>query len=258
MSAAPETPVPPARSRFTVPEVPAPDTPEGRVVAVSLIVGAVFVLLLVGVTTPLADQAGAWVPLVLILATVLSLALSTRLLTDRSNVRMVELELARSASVHTATGQIPDAQSPIGGVLREYVHTADEMRRHWRTDAYAAGPAMWGAVLALLAAIFWGLSFSTASPFVNYIAAWVELPALVFLIFSVAVIATGIGQARPVPGFETLTPHRWRGFSERTPALDAAVAGLPWLEEYARSLRGPPAPTPARPAPWVEPAAGSN
>jgi hypothetical protein len=165
---------------------------------------------------------------------------------------MVELELARTVSVHTASGQLPDAGSALGGVLQEYARTADDMRRHWRTDAYAAGPAMWGASLALLAAIFWGLSFSTGTVWVSYLAVVVELPVLMLLIFSVAVIATGVGQAKPVPVFEVLTPSRWRTFDARTPAIDEALAGMPWLAEIARNLRGDTDTSTASPAPWAE------
>lgn len=206
--------------------------------AVSLIVGTFFVLLLVAENTPLVGQSAAWIPLVLILSAILSLTLSSRLLADRSNVRMVELELARSVSVHSATGQAPEADSHLGSVLQEYVRAADEMRRHWRTDAYAAGPAMWGASLALFAAILWGLSFSTGVVWINYLAIVVELPVVMMLFFSLTVLATGVGQDRTVPGFEALTPRRWRTFNDHTPAVDQAISEIPWLEEFARGLRG--------------------
>jgi len=222
------------------------------VLAVSLMAGTVFALLLVAVNTSMVNWSAAWIPLVLILAALLSLTLSSRLLTDRSNVRLVELELARTVSVHSAAGQLPEAGTPLGGVLREYVRTADEMRRHWRTDAYAAGPAMWGAALALLAAIFWGLSFSTGTVWVGYLSIVVELPALTLLFFSVATIATAAGQTRAVSVFAVLTPRRWRTFDDRTPAVDEALAGIPWLAEYARSLQTA-ADTPSKTsAPWAE------
>jgi hypothetical protein len=227
----------PITRMIKVPTPPAPDTPEGRVLIASLLVGTFFLLLLVSVNTALADQAAVWVPLVLILGTILSLTLGSRLMADRANVRIVELELARTVSVHNTAGQLPDPDSPLGGVLREYVHTADDLRRHWRTDAYAAGPAMWGALLALFSAVLWGLSFSTGTVWVAYVAIVVELPTLMILIFSVTVLAMGIGQARPVDGFAALTPRRWTGFQEYTPALETAIAGLPWLADYARELR---------------------
>ena len=239
----------PITRTIRVPTPPAPDTPEGRVLIVTLLVGTFFLLLLVSVNTALVVQAAAWVPLVLILATILSLTLGSRLLSDRSNVRILELELARTVSVHNTAGQLPDPDSPLGGVLREYVHSADDMRRHWRTDAYAAGPAMWGALLALFAAILWGLSFSTGTVWVGYVAIVVELPTLMFLIFSVTVLALGIGQSRAVDGFAALTPRRWGGFHEYNPALETAIAGLPWLAEYARSLREETRRAPATPQP---------
>ncbi len=236
--------------RISFPEVPAPDTREGRALIVSMFTGVAFLLLLVAVNTPLADRAASWVPLVLILATVLSLALSSRLLTDRSNVRTIELELARTVSVHSAAGQLPDPAVPLGKVLREYVRTADEMRRHWRTDAYAAGPAMVGAFLALGSAIFWGLGFSTGTIWLGYLAVVVELPALTCLTFSVSVLALGIGQERAVSAFAALTPRRWRSFSERNPALDEAVAGIPWLDAFARELREGTSLPASKPGPW--------
>jgi hypothetical protein len=238
--------------RTRIPDIPAPDTREGRALAVPVMLGATFVLLLVSVNTPLVNWAWAWIPLVLVLAAVLSLTLSSRLLTDRSSVALVELELGRTVSVHSASGQLPDAGSPLGGVLQEYVRTSDTMRRHWRTDVYAAGAAMWGGVLALLAALFWGLSFSTGVVWVGYLAIVVELPVMLFLIFSVTVIATGVGQAKAAPGFELLTPVRWRGYHRRPQAIDDAIAGLPWLAEFARTLEEDVSEAKGSTAPWSE------
>lgn len=231
------TGTPPSRTRsIHLPAPPSPDTPAGRILIIGLLAGTVYALLLVGVNTSLADEAAIWVPLVLILGTLVSFFLGTMLGADRGRAQLLELELARTIAVHSGAGQLPEADSPLGKVLRGFVLASDEERRHTRVHAYAAGPAAWGAGSALAAAIVWGLSFSTSSPWVGYVAIVVELPALVLLSVSVAILASAIGWDREVPGFESLTPRRWRRYLERDETARQALAELPWLSAFARNL----------------------
>ena len=208
-------------------------------------------MLLVAANTPLSNFDGVWVPLVLVLATIVSFNLGARLDADHARVRLLELELARTVAVHSGSGQLPDPEDPLGRVLAEYASTAEAMRRRGRTHAYAAGPAIWGAGCALAAAVLWGLSLTTSAVWVNYLAIVVELPAFVLLFYAIGVLALNIGGTREAAGFAALTPRRWRRYEERSTALDGAIAMLPWL----RPKEEPPVKT-AAPSPpakvWSE------
>lgn len=235
-----------------LPSVPPPDTQEGRAIALALFVGVVYVLLLVGVNTPLADSDFVWLPLVLVLATIVCFSLAMILGADFGRIRHLELELARTVSVHSGTGQLPEPNTPLGKVLLEYSRTTEEMRRTARVHAYAAGPAFWGGFFTLGAALLWGLSFSTTTIWLNYLAVVVELPAIVLLFFSITVLVNRVGFARAMPGFESITPRHWRHFDRRSAAIDEAVAALPWLAPEPSELPAPAAPAPG---PWAEEAA---
>ncbi len=223
--------------------------------AVALIVGVVYVLLLVGINTPLADLDWLWVPLVLLLGTIISFNIGSRLGTDEGHTRLVELELARTVAVHSGSGQAPEQNSPLGRVLQEYVRAADESRRRSRVHVYAAGPAMWGGALALGAAVLWGLSWTTGTDWLNYLAIFIEWPAIVLLFYAVTVLAFRIGWEREVTHFAALTPRHWRRHNEHRAAIDEAIASLPWLSDAVepspvRSPSGSSAKAPA--GPWTE------
>lgn len=221
-----------------MPTVPAPDTPGGLALVAAIIVATVYVLLLVAENVALANQSAVFIPLLLILATIVVFSIAATLGADYARVRQFELELARTISVHTAAGQMPEVGTPVGEVLKEYVRTAGELRRYSRVHAYAAGAAFYGAVLALGAAVFWGISFTTGALWLTYLAVLVELPAFVLLVFAMTVLATSVGYLSDVPGFEALTPRHWRHFSEPNPGLDAALKSLPWLDVFAHYSDG--------------------
>lgn len=243
-----------------MPPVPPPDSPAGRVLAGSLIVGIVYVLLLVADDVALANQSVWFIPLPLILATIVTFSVASMLGSDYARVRLFELELARTVAVHSGVGQAPTSDSPMGDVLKEYVRTADALRRQSRVHAYAAGPALYGAVVTLGAAIFWGVSLVTGTTWLTYLAILVELPAFMLLVFAVTVLGTSVGSRADVPGFDVLTPHRWRHYREPNPGLDGALKGLPWLEEFAQSTystRRIGKPPMAAPPPVAEPSRAS-
>ncbi len=246
---APNPPLEPSPlSRWRLPEVPSPDTSEGRLVMLGVVVATVYVLLLLADNTALADQAGAFVPLLLILGTIFAFSIGSLLAADEARVRHFELELARTVAVHSGAGQHPEANTPLGRVLVEYLRSAEQMRQHSRIHAYAAGPALYGAGAALGAAFFWGLGLATGTIWLGYLAVLVELPAVVLLAFSAAVLANGSKRIRPTAGFELMTPHRWRRYEVRSPTLDEALATLPWLKEAGETMeRSAPVPVPAAP-----------
>ena len=247
-------PAPPLFSRRAqLPTVPPPDSTEGRALVIGLLAGVFYVMLLVGANTPLTNFDWVWIPLVLILATVVSFNLGARLDADHARVRLLELELARTVAVHSGAGQLPEADAPLGRVMTEYARTAEAMRRRARAHAYAAGPAIWGAGLALAAALLWGLSFTTTTVWVNYVAVVVELPAFVLLFYSVGVLALNVGGQREAAGFAALTPRRWRRYEERNAVLDATIATLPWLAHEPPAPAKVSDPAPSAPAKiWSE------
>jgi hypothetical protein len=233
---------PSGRTRLqSIPPVPPPDSPGGQVLIASLVVGIVYVLLLVADNVPLANQAVWFIPLPLILGSIVTFSIASMLGSDYARVRQFELELARTVAVHSGAGQPPTADSPIGGVLKEYVRTADELRRQSRVHAYAAGASLYGALLALGAALLWGISLATGVVSLTYLAILVELPTFMLLVFGVTVLGTSVGSRTEVPGFDALTPVRWRHYKEPNPALDSALRELPWLSEFAQDTyaRGP-------------------
>jgi hypothetical protein len=225
--------------RWKLPEVPSPDTSEGRLVILGVLVAAVYVLLLLADNTALADQAGAFVPLLLVLGTVIMFSIGGMLGADEARQRHFELELARTVAVHSGAGQLPEPDTPLGRVLVEYLRSAEETREHGRIHAYAAGPALYGAAAALGAAIFWGIGLATGTIWLGYLAVVVELPAMVLLAFSVAMLANGSRRVRTTAGFTVLTPHRWRQHETRSSALDEALTTLPWLKEAAETMVAP-------------------
>jgi hypothetical protein len=224
-----------ARARLSrIPSAPAPDTPAGRVLIACLVVGTIYVLLLIADNVSLANLSFWFVPLVLLLATIVTFSVASMLGSDYARVRLFELELARTVAVHNVAGQLPTPDTAIGEVLKEYVRTADHLRRQSRVHAYAAGASVFGAVFALGAAVFWGFSLATGTIWLTYLAVLVELPTFILLVFAVTVLGTSIGALVEVPGFDLLTPARWRHYRDPNPALDAALSGLPWLSEFAQ------------------------
>ncbi len=225
-------PAPPLFSRrVKIPTVPPPDSTEGRALILGLLAAILYVSLLVAANTPLTNFDWTWVPLVLILATILTFNLGARLDSDHARANLLELELARTIAVHRGSGQLPEAESPLGRVLSEYARTAEATRRRARVHAYAAGPAVWGAGCALAAAFFWGLSYTTSTVGLNYLAIVIELPAFVLLFYAIGILALNVGGRRSVVGFAALTPRRWRRYDERSASLEAAFATLPWLAD---------------------------
>jgi len=222
--------------------------------AYALIAGTVYTLLLVADSVSLANLSASFIQLPLILATIATFAIGAMLAADFARIRQFELELARTVSVHSGADQMPEPDSPLGNVLKEYARTSAELRRHARAHAYAAGPAVWGALLTLAATICWVLSIGSGSIWMTYLALLIELPALTLLVFSMSVLGTAIGLSRGVVGFDALTPRRWRRYSERIPAVDDAIRTCSWLDEFVRDLREtePPSPVYTPPGVWVE------
>jgi hypothetical protein len=221
----------------TVPPLPPPDTPEGRVLIFALLAGTGYTLLLVADAASLADQVAAFITLPLILGTIATFATGGLLSAEYGRIRTVELELAKATAQPYGAGRTPTADSRLGSVWREYLRTADQMRRSARSLAYAAGPLLWGTLLALGSAISWGFDVGSGAIWPTYLALIGEIPALTFLTLGVAILATGVGSSRGFAVLGVLTPQRWKRWSDRVAAVDEAVQSIPWLEVFAQTLR---------------------
>lgn len=247
-------PTPPAVPRSTrqIPPVPAPDTSEGRVLVYALLVAIVYVLILIADATTLADQAAEFIELPLILGVIISFAVGISLTSQYARIRLTELELARTVSVHEGPDQMPSADSPLGKVMKEYVRTTAEFRRRARSHAYAAGPVVWGSLFALSSVVIWGIGMATGTNWPIYLALVLELPALVLLTIGVVILGTTVGVRQKVDGFDMLTPRRWRRFDQRNPTVDEVLQGCEWLGELYRKSATAPGPLPSADAPWSE------
>jgi hypothetical protein len=216
---------------------PPPDSPEGRTLIFGIVVGAAYVLLLVGAASGTVGLSLYFVPLVLILGTLVSLAVGLLLDADFARIRLTELELARMITARGKREEVPEVGSPTGDVMEEYARTAIEFRRHARSHAYASGPVVAGTLLALGAALLWGVGWITAATWVIELGLVVELPAVILLVVGVAVLGAAIGSSRAVTGFDALTISRWCRYEDRTPAVDAAVSTILWLDEYVQAAQ---------------------
>lgn len=209
---------------------------------VGVIVGIAYAILLVAEATTLANQSAAFVPLLLVLGMIGAFSMGVLLATEYGQLRLLELEMAGAISAHDNPEDLPTPNSVVGVVLKEYVRASVEFRRSARCHAYAAGPLVWGALASLAAAVFWGLGFATGTTWPTYLALILVLPALVLLSGGVAILGTGVGRENSVPGFEFLSPQRWRRYGNRPAAIQTMLRECPWLEEFARAqeVRLPP------------------
>jgi hypothetical protein len=200
----------------------------------ALIVATGYLLLLVAESTTLANASGEFIALPLILGTIAIFSLAGRIALDDGRTRVAELELARTVAVHETSEQMPNPDSPLGGVLKEYLRTTTDARRVARSHAYAAGPVLWGTLLALAATVSWGIGLGTGGSWLAYLAIVLEWPALVLLTLGVAILGSAVGVRTKVDGFEWITPRRWRRYEERPVAVDDSIRACSWLEEFGR------------------------
>jgi len=237
-----------------IPSPPAPDTREGRALVYGLVVGLSFTLLLLAEATPLANVAGQFIAIPLILGVIAAFGVGSLLASEGGRIRLAQLELARTVSVHDGSDEMPTPDSPLGTVLRQYVLTIGDFRRSARSHAYAAGPIVWGTVLAFAAAVLWGLGLGTGTLWLVQLGLVAEIPALTLLTVGFSILGTGVGIERSVAGFAALTPRRWRHFQVRNPPLEGVILGCSWLREVNDGMEGATsAPFPSTPEAGVSP-----
>ncbi|HEY1198221.1 MAG TPA: hypothetical protein VGG32_05795 [Thermoplasmata archaeon] len=214
--------------------LPPPDSPGGLVVLAAIILGAAYVLLLVGAYSSLSAEAGWVVPLNLVLGVVVSFFLVSLIGSDRARATQFELEFARTVEAHLAAGETLVEASPLGGILSEYARAADEQRRLAREHVYAAGPALYSTLLALAATLLIGLAYATGSPSALIgLGLLAELGAFVLLALSAGALALSIGRESEVPGFDAIVLRRWSRVADPSFPFTHALTEVPWVATAA-------------------------
>ena len=66
---------------------------------------------------------------------------------------------------------------------------------------------------------------------------FVELFGFFLLFIGAGAILLTVGYSGPVDGYDRFAAHRWRRNAGRLPAVEEALAGVPWLPEFHRGVR---------------------
>jgi hypothetical protein len=215
--------------------LPPPESPAGLAVLGAVILGAVYVLLFVGAYSSLEAQASWAVPLNLLLAVIASFFLISMIGSDRARATDFELEFARTVQAHLAAEETIVEASPLGGILSEYARAADEQRRSAREHAYAAGPAVYSAVLALFSTLLFGLAYISGTPAgLILVGLLAELGAFVLLALAAGMLVLSAGRSAEVPELEPLVLRRWSNIARPSFPFTHSLSDVPWA---ARKLR---------------------
>lgn len=227
--------------------LPPPDSPAGLTVLSAIILGAAYVLVLVGAYSALSAEALWVVSLNLVLAVFVSLILVSMTASDRARAAAFELDFARTVEAHLAAGEALVEASPLGGILQEFARAADEQRRAAREHVYAASPAVYSSALAVLATLMVGLAYATGGdPDLIGLAMVVELFAFVLLVLTAGALALSVGRYSEVSAFGAIVLRRWLDVARPSFPFRHALAEVPW----ATTTSG----TSSTPTPWREPA----
>jgi len=206
-------------------------------VAIALLFGIVYLLLLVAVN-PAMDAIAWWITSITLIAGVVgTLGLASMIGTDISTYQRLDLDLARTVIAHTSTNTAPAPDTPMAGVWRAYVTVADESRRVARVHAYAFGPFLWGTLAALAAALLVGLGTVTTTTNLVNLGLLLEFVGFLLLLIGAAAILLTVGYSDTVDGFDGWASRRWRRNAARLPAVEEAISSVPWLPEFHRGVR---------------------
>ncbi|MGP8159277.1 MAG: hypothetical protein ACLPWO_06710 [Thermoplasmata archaeon] len=221
--------------------LPPPDSPGGLAVLFAIILGASYILLLVGAYSALSAQAGWFVPLNLVLAVVVSFFLVSMIGSDRARATEFELEFARTVEAHRSAGETLVEASPLGGILSEYARAADEQRRSIREHVYAAGPALYATAFALFATLVVGLASVGGGPSqLLGLGVLAELGAFVLLGLSAGSLALSVGRYGEVRGFDAIVLRRWSRVANPSFPFRHSLTEVPWVVPAPRLDVSPP------------------
>jgi hypothetical protein len=217
--------------------LPPPDTPGGLAIAGAFSLVLVYAILLVGVYPSMV----AWAPwiatLSLLVGVVAVFGLATMLGNDISSFQRLDLDLAETI-LAAPSGGPPQPEAPLAGVWRAYVTTSEESRRVARVHAYAFGPFLVGTILSVASILLVGLGTTVTTTNVVALGLVVEAFAWLFLFAGAGALVLTVGYGAPVPGFDFFAAKRWRRNAARHPAVDEALASVPWLREFHRGTEG--------------------
>jgi len=225
--------------------LPPPDSPGGLAILGGIILGAVFLLLLVGAYSALCAEALWIVTLNLVLGVIVSMFLVSMVGSDRARATAFELEFARTVQAHVAAGETLVEASPLGGILRGYATAAYEQRRGAREHVYAAGPALYSTALALMATLLVGLAYADGGdPNVIGIAMLFEVVAFFLIAVTAGALAFSVGRASETPGFSSIVLRRWSHVTRASFPFTHSLTEVPWAADPTET---------ARAFPWQEP-----
>lgn len=236
--------MPSALTRARRPMLPPPDSRAGLALIGAIFLGVVYIVVFVAQYSALSAEAPWVVGLNLILSVVVAFSLVSMISSDRARAADFELEFSRTVEAHLAAGETLVQASPLGGILAEYARVAHEERRAAQEHACAAGPAIYSAGLAALAACLVGLAYAIgADPNTLGLAMLVELGAFFFLVLTTAMLVLSVGRRSDVPEFHALIPRRWARISDASFPFTHSLGEVPWAAQ---------APVPVNPPLWQE------
>jgi hypothetical protein len=221
--------------------LPPPDTPGGLAFLGAIVLGAVYLLLLVG-SYPALSAIAIWVvSLNLILAVVASFLLVSMIGSDRSRAVAFELEFARTVQAHLAAGETLVEASPLGGILSEYARAASEQRRGAREHGYSASIALFSTALALVATLLVGLSGAMGGvPNVVGLGLLFEFGAFFLLTLTAGALVFSVGREGEVVGFDSVILRRWAQVWRPSFPFTHALTEVPWAAVLPMDTPPPP------------------
>lgn len=230
--------------RFRGVGLPPPDTPGGLAFLGAIILGAVYVLLLVGSYSALSGLAIWVVSLNLILGVLASFLLVSMIGSDRARATAFELEFARTVQAHLAAGETLVEASPLGGILSEYARAATEQRRAAREHVYSASVALFSTAFALAATLLVGLSGAMGGVSnVVGLGLLFEFLGFFLLVLTAGALVFSVGRDAEVVGFDAIILRRWSLVWRPSFPFTHALSEVPWAVDL---------PVDGSPAPWLE------
>jgi len=217
--------------------MPPPDSPGGSAIAITSLFVVVYAILMLSEYRAMTATAVYIATTALLSGVVGTFALATMLGNDVATFQRLELDLSRTIIAHLGSNDAPGPEAPLAGVWRAYIAVADESRRVARVHAYAFGPFLWGTLLSLAAALVASLGLLTSSMNVSGVALLIELFGFALLLIGAGALVLTVGYSNDVPGYDRFAAGRWRRNSARLPAVEDALASVPWLPEFHRGVR---------------------
>ncbi|HYA70499.1 MAG TPA: hypothetical protein VEH28_03930 [Thermoplasmata archaeon] len=224
--------------------LPPPDSRAGLALLGAFFLGLVYVVVFAGAYSAFTAEATWIVGLNLVLSVLVTFFLVSMIGSDRARASDFELEFARTVQAHLAAGETLVEASPLGGILHEYARVAHDQRNAVREHALAAGPAIYSAAFAVIAAFLVGLAYAIGvDPNTLGLAMLFELPAFSLLVLTTGILVLSVGRTSEVPEFSTFVLRRWARVADPSFPFTHSLSEVPWAAQ---------APLPVNPPLWQE------